>query len=1022
MTLPSTPSRSEASPRVLKSPDSPFSVPEELTPRSKVKALLAAIDDDSDFENDAQSCQSQANESTRIPAQNSPGSNPSRGQFFPDYDGTDEEERDEAPIAPRGRLAARLQAHNVSRSSLNTTKDQEFDETPYDRIRNQLLRTAETVSKEHLVDSMSNSGENSNRKPENPTSGLDEPKSPFEASGSQRSSPRLFLTPKAVNPSQSPRNLVISNGSGSDSDLPANPQTSKRLQILVARKREERRMKEAAEAQRHAEKKARHKAQPQAPKIGSSHHDFTSAGSSSENSDNQAGDRRLTQQTRPTRKASKKALEEMNRETQRMSRNMQLAHQAKTKKKITKESFFTRFNLGINGLKTASVPQNPSSSTAMSSTPASDVDLKRNDSPPTSPQEPDDLLYKVQESGEAMITAEDVREVLPNDLFVLPRPSQMSLTLSNQAIQSSRKTMEKNSKTTPNLRLTDPSFRLQLPKTSLRPVPVDMDSDSDLEIVANPTPKKSKFAVFDRLSAGVIKEERSLQNLRVLAHMQTPGKRTSSSKPSVTMLDMQTSLQQRARKQAAAERAEKIQCLKDKGVTILSAEERQKDQAEVEDLVEKARKEANAIMEKEKRAANKQKTLNKDKLFTELTSDEDEDYQGNDADQSDMDFSGSNEEDASGDEQQDDECIAGDQLADKNMEESVRSIQSEANQEPLIDVEASEDGAVESQIEEDFHPSHDDSDVMVPRRKPRVSRLIIDDNSSEDDETRKQQLPTTPCEIFQMPLIPDIPFANALPMGMTQAFAATMADTQTQEVDDLDQGQDSMRFTDAIPKRDFTTCGLDVSQQMILDSQISLENRDVNQEESMDLKLSLSQSPSHDHASEDERDLETGTQYSEIPDPTQDVGFIISPIHTRFVSVPPSTIDTVLLSGERNTPVFKRKGRLRRGVDTSTKAVDNEEDIQAPEVTAFSQITADAFDVLKKAARKPNQKAEIYDKTKSEAKGLVDEQAQESEDEYAGLGGASDDESAGEEDEEVRKMMDEGEVEVDEGKLAAFYA
>ena len=53
---------------------------------------------------------------------------------------------------------------------------------------------------------------------------------------------------------------------------------------------------------------------------------------------------------------------------------------------------------------------------------------------------------------------------------------------------------------------------------------------------------------------------------------------------------------------------------------------------------------------------------------------------------------------------------------------------------------------------------------------------------------------------------------------------------------------------------------------------------------------------------------------------------------------------------------------------------------------------------------------------------MVEEQAQESEDEYAGLGGASDDESAGEADEDLKKMIEEGDVEVDESKLAAFYA
>lgn len=53
---------------------------------------------------------------------------------------------------------------------------------------------------------------------------------------------------------------------------------------------------------------------------------------------------------------------------------------------------------------------------------------------------------------------------------------------------------------------------------------------------------------------------------------------------------------------------------------------------------------------------------------------------------------------------------------------------------------------------------------------------------------------------------------------------------------------------------------------------------------------------------------------------------------------------------------------------------------------------------------------------------MVEDQALESEDEYAGLGGASDEESGGSEDEEVRKMIEHEYIDVDEGKLAALFA
>ena len=50
-----------------------------------------------------------------------------------------------------------------------------------------------------------------------------------------------------------------------------------------------------------------------------------------------------------------------------------------------------------------------------------------------------------------------------------------------------------------------------------------------------------------------------------------------------------------------------------------------------------------------------------------------------------------------------------------------------------------------------------------------------------------------------------------------------------------------------------------------------------------------------------------------------------------------------------------------------------------------------------------------------------EEQADESEDEYAGVGGASDDDS-GEEDEDLKNMIDHADVKVDERKMAAFFA
>ena len=75
---------------------------------------------------------------------------------------------------------------------------------------------------------------------------------------------------------------------------------------------------------------------------------------------------------------------------------------------------------------------------------------------------------------------------------------------------------------------------------------------------------------------------------------------------------------------------------------------------------------------------------------------------------------------------------------------------------------------------------------------------------------------------------------------------------------------------------------------------------------------------------------------------------------------------------------------------------------------------------MRQAAIKPTVPA--FDKKRSEAKGMIEEQAEESEDEYAGLGGASDSED-GEYDEETRKMIDDdSEEKLNERAVAKFHA
>jgi hypothetical protein len=121
----------------------------------------------------------------------------------------------------------------------------------------------------------------------------------------------------------------------------------------------------------HTSEKAKKAARPQADR------------GSGDDSDGE-NSRRLTQQAKPTRKAGKKALEAMARDQQRISRNMQLTHQAKTKKRFTTMDLFAKmgYNAPGNGAKTLPTPE------ASSALASSDGEVNQtHDTPPQSPSQ-----------------------------------------------------------------------------------------------------------------------------------------------------------------------------------------------------------------------------------------------------------------------------------------------------------------------------------------------------------------------------------------------------------------------------------------------------------------------------------------------------------------------------------------------------------------------------------------------------------------------------------------------------------
>ncbi|RVD81574.1 uncharacterized protein DFL_009432 [Arthrobotrys flagrans] len=171
--------------------------------------------------------------------------------------------------------------------------------------------------------------------------------------------------------------------------------------------------------------------------------------------------------------------------------------------------------------------------------------------------------------------------------------------------------------------------------------------------------------------------------------------------------------------------------------------------------------------------------------------------------------------------------------------------------------------------------------------------------------------------------------------------------------------------------------------------------------------------------------LALSTQMSFAPEP--DMGFQYNPKDAppRFKESSQATIvsdyqrgaiqsglteATVLLSPEPTMPRKKKKGRLVR----KNKGDGSDGDGEGAESGSEERVNA-----LRVLGKKPKKAVEAYDKKNSEAKNMFQEAAEESEDEYAGLGGGSEDEETDEEAlAEMEDMIDNETKDEDDGAHA----
>ncbi|CAI7605855.1 unnamed protein product [Penicillium glandicola] len=958
---------SPSTPRSTRSASPAGNSPNIITPGQKIKAMMAQFDSDS--EDDTQITKStNAVSKLDLGHDSVPANTRGNGRL---QDSEDDSDSADEIFRPKGRMAARLQGNarqaehedensafaRVSKA-LRSEKEQgekpqqiEAQPTPLDEPSDDDDDDLPTAGPRRKHKSTTNSPRPNNRTSQTPPR-------------SRPDSPLFVSSPGEPHDGQDAENEETEN------TAEMMPKGNARFLSLVAQKRKEREEREKAEAQ----KKAIRRAQME---------QFSSEVLSGEESgaDDPRSASKLSQKARQPRKASKKALDEMRQETQRMSRNMQLAHQAQTKKKITKESLFAKFNFMQPNTPVEQLAAN--SSSAVGSQNSSDGELrnKTKDTPHTSPVLGHlDATKSTADSENAQAQAADVDIDMDADTEDLPAPkdllvpNQQPALCKGPSVQDVPASVSEHKVEGAKLKrvsrpLTQPPIRVLLSRQEVAAHQKDLDdSDSDLEVVTSPG-KCRRIAAFENLPTRQLHEDPSMTKLKALAHLTSPTRKMAS----MNSAELSASLLWRARQQAAKERRERIEELRAKGVVIETAEERAAMEDDMENLVDKARKEADEIRRLEKAA---QKKTNGDD-----DEEEDDDYE----------LSGS---DLEGDGEGDDE--------DDQDEENER-INSGGD---FVEQEADEDDD-SADDESEAAPSDTEAEMPAARRKRRT-RVVSDD---EDED--QPQPPSTPVrapsyvpQSAERPNFLGMGTLGNMSLGLTQAFASTLdgngAGTQVESA--------TMPFSLPDPGRPVPQLRKEESEILVPDSQPQPQDKDFIEGYAQSVTR-VSESPAPYAFSE--------YSQSQLPDPTQDEGFVFSPFDPakRFKGTPPmSTVDTVLV-GQSQSPIADRKRKmLRRGRATELSQVvedDNEGDFE---------IDANAFNVMKKNKAVKKNPAPQYNKKNSKAKDIVDEAAEESEDEYAGLGGHSD-ESDGEENAIDRQMINDnsGEV-VDEKQLAALNA
>jgi mediator of replication checkpoint protein 1 len=415
------------------------------------------------------------------------------------------------------------------------------------------------------------------------------------------------------------------------------------------------------------------------------------------------------------RKASKKALDEMQRETQRMARNMGLRPEIKTLKKIEMSTIFAKFGF---------VPNKPATEeTAVvdaTLSPEQIIEQRGRETPAPPPENPSksriDTQTPVQPPKDVDMVDSDY-ESGSDDL--LPSPSKIASTIAAY----------KKANAAPKKSPTPRKVQFTLP-----PASSSSDSDSDVEIIPPPSRLSTHLATPDRKRVKRANLIRSLANIKSPVQNRSPGR--------MTQKELDATLSREAAVQSAQKREERRAELKKLGIDVEKVVEKR-------DLLEEAREEARRIREEE--------------------GGEESDEEYVDEEENDADFDEESGDDAmeSGEDEEDAE-----ESADEEMEGSDDEISDDAptKKKPrAVIMSDDEDDIVESSV------TIPESTIASQRNIPKLADLRPTDDVSLTQFFKPTQMSGSTESTTQMPK----GNTQSVGTGLTQFFMSTAMDDDT---------------------------------------------------------------------------------------------------------------------------------------------------------------------------------------------------------------------------------------------------